>query len=472
VAPGWLDRHQRALASAASVLLLLALHQAYGIVHFPFDSAEYWDLARASVFFEYASHRGYFFPLALLPIRWACEHLGAPVAVYRISMSAIYGLALALLLPATFVRAFGGRLTFMRRLIPVVLLAALMPGVLLYPLSDLPAFLLAVVAVGLALRGLDCVQRGAQLAWIAAAGAAAGAAYNTRPIFAAAVVALLALVLLAQRARRTGAVGRSLAGGALALGVIAALLPQLAINSATHGVATLAVRPIVNQRSVFTSQLVWGLTLQRYETTVMAGSPGPSVYYIDPRGERLYRQLAAGGDLFSVPYYASSVLTHPFEFARLYARHVVNGLDLRDGIVYTRSPSPRRNAVAVFNVGVLLAALWIAWARWRHRAQPSALARPSNAWPYAFATLLLPVAAIVPGSVETRFFLPLHLLAYAAIAFHFDGSALRNGLRARWLMVVIVSAALATGFAAVSRSTMANLQYAWPEAYRQGSVPR
>lgn len=471
-APSFFERHERMLACAAAILLLLALHLVYGIVHFPFDSAEYWDLARPSVFFAYASHRGYFFPLLLVPIRWACEHLGNPIAVYRIAMSVIYGLALALLVPAAFARAFGGRVTLARRLVPVVLLAALMPGVLLYPLSDLPALLLALASVWLALHGIACDNGKWRWACLVAAGAAAGGAYNTRPIYVAALLALLALVLFARRPQRAGVLPRLLGVAVFVLGVVAVLLPQLAINRATHGVSTLAVRPIVNQRSVFTSQLVWGLTLQRYETTVAPGAPGPSVYYIDPRGERLYRELASGGNLFSIGYYARAVLEHPLAFARLYGRHIVNGLDLRDGIVYTRSPSPARGGIAAFNLAVLLGALWIAWARWRQRPHPAALGETSRAWPFALATLLLPVVAIVPGSVETRFFLPLHLLAYAAIAFQFDRIAWREAWRARWVAILIVGVSLAAVFAVVSRSTMANLQFTWPEAYRQGSIPR
>ena len=33
------------------------------------------------------------------------------------------------------------------------------------------------------------------------------------------------------------------------------------------------------------------------------------------------------------------------------------------------------------------------------------------------AVIVLPVFAILPGAIETRFFLPLHVMAYCAIAF-------------------------------------------------------
>lgn len=467
-----IERHQRPLACVAAVLLLLGLHWRWGIAHFPHDAGEYWDLARPGVFFEYASHRGYLFPLLLVPVRWLCTQVPDPVVAYRICMSLAYGVALPLLLPAVFTRAFGGRITFARRLVPVVLLAVLFPGLLLYPLSDLPALLLACGALWCALAAMEeGVQGRARVLWLAT-GALAGAAYNTRPIYVFAAGALVLLAILGRRGHGSRGPDRLLAAFAVLLGVVLVLLPQLAINRATHGVATLAVRPVVNQRSVFASQLVWGLTLQRYETTIAPDAPAPTVYYLDPAGERLYRELAAQGDLFSLATYARGVLAHPLAFAGLYARHVVNGLDVRDGIVYTRAPSPTRPARAALNLAVLLGALWVGWARLRAREQrPASDHRAAAAWPFAVAVLLLPVAAIVPGAVETRFFLPLHALAYACIAFWFDGEALRRLWRERALALVLVSALLASACIAVSQSTMSRLQSGWPEAYRHGTLP-
>ena len=465
----FVDGNQRWLACAVSIALLMALHAHHGVVKLPYDSAEYWDLARITVFFEYASPRGYLFPLLLVPVRWIGERLGDPVGVLRLSLSLIYGVALPLLVPVAYQLAFGGKVTFWRRLVPVVLLALIFPGLLIYPLSDLPALLMALAALWLALRALQAGGwRQWGLWWLA--GNLAGAAYNTRTIY---MLAVLVLLLLAACVRRQGADGflrRLLAVMAVVAGIVTVLVPQLVFNRLTHGVSTLAVRPIVENRSIFANQLVWGLTLQRYESTLAPEARQGANFYLDPAGERLFKAMAAEGNLFSMRHYASSVLANPLSFAALYGRHVVSGLDVRDGVVYTRKPSPARHRTAAFNFIVLLLSTWVLAAAGASRGawQDAGFHAPSPAWPFALLLLLLPVAAVVPGAIETRFFVPLHLLAYASLACWFDAGALLRFLGRRWLAVGFVSLLLAATFFSVSLATMSRFQQTWPDLYRYG----
>ena len=86
--------------------------------------------------------------------------------------------------------------------------------------------------------------------------------------------------------------------------------------------------------------------------------------------------------------------------------------------------------------------------------------------------MLLPVAAIVPGAIETRFFLPLHLLAYCVIAFCFDVDALRQMARRYAVPLGVIAVASAGTFFAITTSTMASISYQWPALYRFGPIPK
>jgi uncharacterized membrane protein YiaA len=467
----FLDRHQRLLACVLTFALLIGLHDVYDIAELPFDAAEYWDLARPSVIPVYASPRGYFFPVLLLPLRALADQLLNSVSVIRFGMSLLYAVALPLLLPAAFQQVFGGKVTFVRRMVPAVLLALLFPGVLLYPLTDLPAALLVLGAVYMVARNRRHPSRARSIGAYVAAGALTGAAYYTRSIYIVAIPALLVLVLASSGRDHEGrGVQRWLAVASALLGLLLIGLPQLALNQMTRGVSSLAVFSAVEERSLFASQLVWGITVQRYETTLAPDVEAPTVFYLDPAGERLFKSVMHGGDLFSLPYYLKTMVARPLDFAGLYGRHLVNGLDVRDGIIYTRKPSPTRNRTALFNFAVLTLAFWILWS-WRLRdpdALPAGFKRADRQWLPAVAVLLLPVAAIIPGAVESRFFLPLHLLAYATIAFHGDPKGLWVGLRRHWVGVAVATAVLAGAFFAITLSTMAHLQYSWPPLYRYG----
>lgn len=466
-----IDRYQAPLACAIATLFLMAVHRAFGFTANHHDAEYYWSFASLWKILTAPSFRGYVFPALLSPLKALTSVLPDPVQMYRFGMSLVYGVLLTTLVPAAFQKAFGGKVSLVRRLVPLGLVALLFPGVLLYTLSDLPAALLALAALLCALKGLESrASRRRFIGMLVAAGALIAAAYNTRTIYLFSGVPLGILALLSVRGRWMQVpYPRWLGLAAFAVGALAVSLPQLAVNKRTHGVNSMAVQALVNQHSLFANQMVWGITLQRYETTIARDAPWPQVFYIDPAGVDLFEEVSTKGNLFSLSYYFKVVAQHPLEFLALYTRHFINGLDVRDGIVYTMKSSPLRNRTAVLNFLVLaLAALVTASIR-LGQARPGDGFQPvPRAWPFSLLVLLLPVAAIIPGAIETRFFLPLHLLAYCVIAMHFDLRRMRLMLQRHWTGMLVGLVVAASIFFAVSLNTMAHLQYSWPGIYQSG----
>lgn len=467
-----IDRYQVPLACIVATLFLMALHRSFGFAGNHYDSANYWSMASLEKILTVRSFRGYVFPALLIPLKSLGSLAPDPVQAYRAGMSITYGVLLTTLVPAAFQKAFGGRLSLVRRLVPVVLLALLFPGVVLYTLSDLPAVLLAFAALLCALNGLDPdASRERFLGMLVAAGALIAAAYNTRTIYLFSGVPLGLVALLAVRGLWKGvAYPRWLGLVAFAVGALAVSLPQLAVNKRTHGISSMAVQSVINNHSLFANQMVWGLTLQRYETTLDGEAPAPQVFYLDPAGVDIFEEVSLKGNLFSLRYYFKVVAQHPLDFLALYTRHVINGLDVRDGLVYTMESSPLRNRTAVFNFLVLALAAFVAVSIRQGAGRPAGNGfRPvPSSWPASLVVLLLPVLAIIPGAIETRFFLPLHLLAYCVIAMHFDLSQMGKMLQRHWAAMLLALVLAASFFFAVSLNTMAHLQYTWPEIYRSG----
>ena len=69
---------------------------------------------------------------------------------------------------------------------------------------------------------------------------------------------------------------------------------------------------------------------------------------------------------------------------------------------------------------------------------------------------------------RARFFLPVHLLAYCVIAFHFNAAALRSFMNQHAPMVAWSTLLAGALFFAISLSTMGQMQFVWPEVYRSG----
>ena len=463
---------------AAATLLFIGLHQLHGVDEFKYDAAVYWKLSQRWTLLNFPKAiRGYFWPAVLSPARYLADiwPQGGLIA-FRTVSSIAYAFGLAVLLPTFHVRVFGGRLNFWRRMIVPLLVAGLAPGVVLYPLSDLPAFLLLIGSLTLLIGLAAEPVRPRKLAKLVLAGFLLGAAYNVRTIY----LFPLICVVLAVPFLVAGLRGRLAAVAGVLVGLAVVSLPQALINLRHHGVLTpMVYSQVSHSKSLFASQLLWGITVQRYETSIAAPAPAPCINYLDKAGTDLLDRSRIDPVHFGVADYIGLVTRHPFDFLGIYGRHVLNGLDLRDGEVYVDEPGHVRNGASALSFLVMFMAAWLLLMRQRldpARAQDTtscaalrsapAPQHALRAAPFWLFVVLLPVLAIVPGAMETRFFLPLHLLAFGTIAFRWDWSDLNESVRRR--SALIAGAFVATGavYFAVTLTTMSGVSQACMDLLR------
>jgi hypothetical protein len=441
------DGRRGALVAFAifSVLLFLA-HRKHAITAYPYDSSTYWALAvdpwslPASAFI-----RGYFFPGVLGGWVAALSAIGvAQVDAFRLFSSLVYSAALTILLPETYRLLAGGRTSLARRLCPALVLVLLFPGLFLFPLSDVPAALLMWTAVLLLLRSMaPGATRPLLLALLA--GCAAGAAYNTRTIYLFSVVLLLLALLLQARSR-----WRELC--CFALGALLVGVPQVAVNLRMHDKASLnpAVSYVGGQ--LFLKQLVWGMGVQKYETYLVDGLV--SLPYPDQAGAALLARISKQAPIDTVPAYLLAVARDPMPFLGLYGRHFINGLDVRDGRVYMTRPPNGKTLTSFAGLSVLLLATLALVAGNAGRGAP--LPRPALRWTCVGA-LVLPALLAIPGAVETRFLLPLHMFLYVAAAGTWSNAAIGASLRSRPLLIGVLALLAYAAFFSVTQNTLAQV---------------
>lgn len=447
----------------AAFVIFMSLHYAEDIRWFRWDAGDYWSLAEAHRLLHFpAEIRGYFYPMLLAPARYIFDlrpdwgYLG-----YRILSSAVYAYMLAVALPAFYQRAFGGRFPFWRRLIVPILVAAIFPGLVVYPLSDLPAvcLMLGAVLCGLHSPG-DADRSKARYGSLLACGILAYGAYNTRTIFLFPVlVMVLAVPLLLYRGHTTRS--RSWAALVFVTGVAIAGVPQSLINLSHGRTWVPEVITTTDGKSLFAQQLLWGIVVQRYETTLDPSARLPAVIYPDERGRRLVQTLHIARDL-TVADYLKLVIRHPANFAGIYGRHIVNGLDVRDGDAYSTVQAPSRDVTSFCNFLVVFTGLAIMCAALRRCPMRHARNAPALFWG---CFTLLPVLTIIPGAIETRFFLSLHLALYSAIAFNGEPKKMVLCVRTHWLPLSVSFVIAAAVFFAVSQQTMADFEYGSQHTY-------
>ncbi|XZG70789.1 hypothetical protein ACTSKR_02690 [Chitinibacteraceae bacterium HSL-7] len=373
------------------------------------DAHTYWSLAER--LFEpgafYTSIRGYFYPALIAPIALTFSWAGWEIqrAIFLLVSAVVWSWFYARYLPR-FLRAvfptWGGGY---RPAVAVALSVLIFPGIFAYPLADLPALTFIIFGIHLSVLVVvdDEIGFGKRLLWAVAAGACAYAAYNIRTIYLFAAMALfIALSLGLQRRPEV----RVSAICAFIFGWLLISIPQGVINLAAHNEYSTKVATERAGRSLFAAQLFWGLAVQRYETNIDR-QYRPTVFYPDPDGIKLVQELNVKGVAPSVGAYFKLALKEPGFFSGLYVRHVLAALDIRDGEIYTSSRAANKIIWGV------LVALLVAFAIVTLIDKAS---REGWLGLCAMVCILSPVVFIVPGAIETRFFLPLYFLAVCALA--------------------------------------------------------
>ncbi|WP_130904129.1 hypothetical protein [Pseudomonas sp. Sample_22] len=434
----------------AVFLALSVTHQFFGIVVYPFDSTTYWNLSTPAFIANFPDIvRGYVYAYLLFPIHFLTDVLDdTNRIIFRISTSAIYAYLLTGPIANFFLQCFGGRLTVIRRVLFALLVVAVFPGLFLYPLSDMPAASALIIAIAFA----DSAKRKNWLVFMLFSGAAASAAYNIRTIYLFAFIALLFIIPFVFLRNKSWS-ARGLGMVAFILGAFVVALPQMAINKRIHDVATPLVFATVKGKSLMATQLYWGVTTQRYETYNGGDTPAPSLYYRDPAGIAL-RSLDESlfEDDPTVGGYITLVAKHPVQFLGIYGRHFINGIDVRDGLVYVTKPSINKSVVAFLCYSLFFFGTLIFCTREKPRWMEVAYLAP----------LLIPVFAIIPGAVETRFFMPLYLVLFGVIATQFQWSDFSKLLKKHWLPIIAAYALLAASFLATTTAAMACVSYSLP----------
>lgn len=448
------NAYEKSIAFLIVATIFLILHQVKGLPKFVGDARGYWELSKAVTLLDFPSDtsRGYFFPALLSPARFLSDQFPwAGIAPYRIYSSILYGYLFAILIPMFASKVFDLKVNLWRRLIVPVFIVVLFPGVIIHPLSDLPAFALLIGGV-FCLISVRSTRNSIVIncQFFFAAGFLLYGAYCSRPIYLfPAMLAFFGVIIFVYRNFKIRS--KVLFTLVFLLGVLFAAIPQILINLNKHGTYSPAV-----SGSLFASQLRWGITIQRYETSIdRSAFPGAAVYYLDDAGESLIARNGLNRNEMTIPLYLQTALQNPGEFFGIYGRHFINGLDVRDGEVYTSGRPAAKNMLAAFNYLVIFAGLVV----FLFDISFSGAAQSGNSERFFWLFVITsPVLAIIPGAIETRFFLPLHIVLYSIIAFGKYSVVEIDRFRRNAGVIIFIFVVSISMFFAISTSTMSKAQ--------------
>lgn len=139
-------------------------------------------------------------------------------------------------------------------------------------------------------------------------------------------------------------------------------------------------------------------------------------------------------------------------------------MDLRDGECYCYGPIASRNLQSTFSFLLIFFGGLIIYLR---RTKPflapqngeiktcfkSLRKNADDFWSIYLFLILLPVIAIIPGAIESRFFLPVQLLIYFTLAFNGDIGELLSLLKGKSKELIIVFVCTISLFFAIVHNT-------------------
>lgn len=302
---------------------------------------------------------------------------------------------------------------------------ALFSGLMIHPLSDLPALGMCACAMEACNRLSKKNSGWKNAALVFLCGVTCYFAYNIRTIYLFAgiyVLAALVIRIWRQGTRICKKIGNTLltAGGFGLAGI-----PQLLLNR--HFGDGLSIW--VPTSGLMKTQLFWGLQYQRYDTFAgtLAEHPAPQMYFIDSVGQALLAREGITGfetwfDFFRL------LFKYPIEIGGIYIRHFVNMLlpCWPDQYVYNLD-----SIKVVFALFSLVATFLFALVLCEKASAGSLIYKK-------FVPLLIPVLFILPGAVEVRFFIAVYLLIIYTLGFNTDWKKLFGYIRQHLIKVITI----------------------------------
>jgi len=388
------------------------------------------------------------------------------IAAFRILSSMVYAAFFACFLPRFYLRFFGGKDSLPRRLLPLALMIAFWPGLLLYPLTDLAVAALFVVFLWFfsSWYKADSLWRGT--VYIFLAGAAGYACYNThlRYQYPIAVSMIFPLVVWIR-----GFIGPYKAALmwlrrtvlhiiALAVGFLLIAMPQMYANKLNHDTWS----PFLVGWSKFQGQLRGnddsdevtyfrgGLSSQYYFGNTSTNPIDITALTLDDiAGVKLAAQWTNTSGLKG---YFKLLFSRPLDFIGLYGRHLVHGMDLFGGEGYY--PYPLRYQYLRTFLGFtvfFMAAFVMATAIPVKRGMREFFWHPCVRW----CLLFIPALQIIPLTVESRYFYSAHLALFCALAYLFNRHHHLGILRKHWFPITILYLVLISVFMGVITTAFA-----------------
>ncbi len=426
-------------------LLIFYITHKFGQRPFLYDVEDYWK--RGAQLWESGylamtidSFRGYVFPLYL----GFCNHYLGGVLGWEILNSLQISAFIVFVIPSLVSNnKFESKSHIARTLIFSSIMLYLFSGLFVNPSSDI----IAIECALLAQLMIEKIKKRAEKCFVNnvclfAFGLFCYWAYNTRTIYLFAVI-FLAIELMFFAWKKHGRLKIQVWALPL-LGACLSSIPQIIINFREYGI----VSPVVETNGLFSLQLLWGMKLQRYDTTISDVLGTARVCFVDRAGIAI---LQKEGITDSITYgqYFMILMKYPLEMVGLYFRHFLNMILPIYGENFITDLSKSKIVQCI----LCTCCAYTGCISWK---------RVDRGTFINFLPLLIPIVFIIPGSVEQRYGAGLYFIILSIICFEIDWKAIWITIKTNPIRHVISFCLLSGILVAIWTSTLATIEINYP----------
>lgn len=391
------------IAGVFCYVICIIIYGFFGTKELVYDSLQYWQLGEnfwSSGKFNfidlYNAWRGYVFPLWL----GICNHIGG-IQVFQFLNAACVSVLFAIILPkVALMNETYDIHTIVSCIICMGIFCVFFYGLIVYPLSDVPAMGVSMICV-VFMNRLEEDKRGTTI-WAFLLGFGIYIAYNIRTIYMFFGIYMFGAVLYIIYKKRVGLQQKVTTVLSMIGGIIMAGLPQVYLNYFLLDKVSFKV-PTDN---LMVKQLFWGIKYQRYDTFIDETQRIPQMIFTDPVGVKLLEEegmeiLCSWNDYFHL------IFKYPLEICGIYIRHFISILLPIWSNQYVKDVNNNKIFLTIFAFSILYFWVFVSIKKmWKN------IKVFKN-----FIPLIIPSIFILPGAVEVRFFVTMWLMIIAMICF-------------------------------------------------------
>ncbi len=383
----------------------MIIHTMINNVNFHYDDAVYWSLGKAcgwDVRNMAWGFRGWLLPFVFSMCYKFGMIFGSEMLGYRIFASGVFACFFSIIFKYL-LEIFDFKCSIKKTLISGGICGGsfflFFRGLLIYTLSDFYALTISLVGLIMLYKMLTYEQdRWRKVIEAFVFGLCLYGAYNIRTIYLFSMIAGV-LILLIWNIYERNWLQLIITMPVCLLGIFVCSIPQILLNNHLHKNYSMAVPT----EGLMLYQLQWGISSGRYATYIGDKTiyTEAGMFFVDKIGQTILEkenivELASYGDFFKL------VFKYPLDFIGIYTRHFLNMLYPFYPNQYIQSiENDKTLLLLIFYTILFIAVFYFIFL----------IKTKSSRWIWMILTLL-PSVCILPGAVEIRFFIALHLIIY------------------------------------------------------------